>query len=253
MNPDAVAWEGAHIAKAAPNATAACRCSPDSVRRAHLEAAAMGCIVSTMREGQSVSKASLCRALALAAIWAVAGGASAPAETMAEAPPVKADPDRAKMPTLRPAEIDDTLAIGGTEIDGKKVVSRMTVAVKVNGSGPYRFVVDSGADTSVVGERMAQTLKLPAGRRAILNSITDSQYVDRVLVDELELGPTKVANLEVPVLRERDLGAEGMLGLDALVEQRLRLDFDKRLITVDDGRTPSPHYDDVIVVTARLR
>ena len=44
-----------------------------------------------------------------------------------------------------------------------------------------------------------------------------------------------------------------MLGLDSLTEQRLMLDFEHRLITVDDGRTPLPRYDDEIVVTARLR
>ncbi len=170
------------------------------------------------------------------------------------ATPQSVDPAIARMPALPPAIIDDALAIGGAEIDARKVASRMTVAVRVNGAGPYRFIVDSGADTSVVGERIARDLKLPPGRRAILNSITDSQLVERVLVDELELGPTTVQGLEVPVLRERDLGAEGMLGLDALVEQRLMLDFEKRLITVDDGAAPLPTYgDDTIVVTARLR
>jgi predicted aspartyl protease len=157
------------------------------------------------------------------------------------------------MPGLPPAVLDDNLAIGGTEIDARKVESRMTVAVRINGAGPYRFVVDSGADTSVVGVRIAQGLKLPPGRRTILNSMTDSQYVDRVLVDELELGPTRVSGLELPVLKERDLGGDGMLGLDALTEQRLMLDFEKRLITVDDGRTPLPRFDGEIVVTARLR
>lgn len=182
-------------------------------------------------------------------------GAAATAGTSSElaTPPARVDAEKAKMPTLRPAELDDTLAIGGTEIDGKKVASRMTVQVHVNGTGPYKFIVDSGADSSVVGERIAADLKLPMGRRVILNSITDSSYVDRVLVDELQLGPTKVTDLEIPVLRERDLGAEGMLGLDALVEQRLMLDFEKRLITVDDGRTPLPKFEDMIVVTARLR
>lgn len=158
-----------------------------------------------------------------------------------------------QMPPLTPAELDEDLSIGGTEIDGRKVASRMTVAVNVNGTGPYKFVVDSGADTSVVGERIAAKLQLPPGRRTILNSMTDSQYVDRVLVDELQLGPTRVTDLEVPVLRERNLGADGLLGLDALVEQRLMLDFEKRLITVDDGREPLPRYDNMIVVTARLR
>ena len=207
-----------------------------------------------MRKGPSAPRALLRLTAPLTLIWTTAA-AAAPEPDVVEpaAPPERVDPERAKMPTLRPAELDDTLAIGGTEIDGRKVVSRMTVPVRINGSGPYKFVVDSGADTSVVGERIAASLKLPAGRRVILNSITDSQLVDRVLVDELELGPTRVTDLEVPVLRERDLGAEGMLGLDALVEQRLMLDFEQRLITVDDGRTPLPRYDDVIVVTARLR
>ncbi|MBL8658090.1 MAG: aspartyl protease family protein [Altererythrobacter sp.] len=161
--------------------------------------------------------------------------------------------DRAKMPTLPRAAIDEALAIGGSDIEARKVQSRMTVAVRINGAGPYRFVVDSGADTSVVGERIAQALKLPLGRRVILNSITDSQIVDRVLVDEIELGPTRVTDLELPVLKERDLGGEGMLGLDALTEQRLMLDFEKRTIAVDDARDPLPREDGVIVVTARLR
>lgn len=167
--------------------------------------------------------------------------------------PPKVEPAKTLMPALPPAQLDDTLAIGGTEIDAKTLASRMTVPVMINGSGPYRFIVDSGADTSVVGERIALGLKLPAGRRTILNSITDSQYVDRVLVDELALGPTRVTDLELPVLRERDLGAHGMLGLDALVEQRLMLDFDKRIVSIDDGRTPPPSLSDEIIVTARLR
>lgn len=199
------------------------------------------------------SRALIRRAVPLALIWAAAGANMVPAAVEAPVPPERIAPEAAKMRPLSNAELDDTLAIGGTEIDGRKIASRMTVQVRVNGSGPYKFVVDSGADTSVVGERIAANLKLPAGRRVILNSINDSQLVDRVLVDELQLGPTRVTDLEVPVLRERDLGAEGMLGLDALVEQRLMLDFEKRLITVDDGRTPLPRFDDMIVVTARLR
>ena len=197
------------------------------------------------------SRAAIRRAVPLALIWATAGASMAPVAS--DAPPERVAPDKGRMPALRTAELDDTLAIGGTEIDGRKTASRMTVQVRVNGNGPYKFIVDSGADTSVVGERIAATLKLPAGRRVVLNSITDIQLVDRVLVEELQLGPTKVTDLEVPVLRERDLGAEGMLGLDSLVEQRLMLDFEKRLITVDDGRTPLPRFDDMIVVTARMR
>jgi hypothetical protein len=159
----------------------------------------------------------------------------------------------ARMPRPTIAEIDNSLAIGGEDIEARKLRTRMTVGVAVNGSGPYRFVVDSGADTSVVGERLAKSLQLPAGSPVLLNGITESAWVNRVLVDELGLGPTSVSNLEIPVLKELDIGAEGIIGLDALVEQRLLLDFEKRTISVDDASRPAPRMDGEIVVTARLK
>jgi predicted aspartyl protease len=159
----------------------------------------------------------------------------------------------AKMPPLPPAVIDDTLAIGGEDIDARKVRTRMTVAVQLNGKGPYRFVVDSGADTSVVGQRIANTLQLPAGTPVLLNGMTDSSRVNRVLVDSLQLGDSTITNLQLPVLLERDLGGEGMIGIDALVQQRLLMDFEKRVIKVEDARQPVQSLPDEIVVVARLK
>lgn len=175
-----------------------------------------------------------------------------PALAEANEAPARLDP-AARMPTPTTAEIDNSLSIGGDEIDARKVRTRMTVAVTVNGTGPYRFIVDSGADTSVVGTRIAAALRLPPSGRVILNGITDSSWVERIKVDELALGPTAVQDLHLPVLKEFDIGAEGMIGLDALVEQRLMLDFEKRTIAVDDALRPMPSMDGEIVVTARLK
>lgn len=175
-----------------------------------------------------------------------------PAQDKVDLPkPVHVEP--AAMPALPKAEIDDTLAIGGEDIEARKVRSRMTIAVQVNGRGPYRFVVDSGADSSVIGTRIAKSLQLPAGTPVTLNGITASSIVPRVLVDELGLGPTSVSDLELPVLAEVDLGGDGMLGIDALAEERLMLDFEKRVITIEDASKPAQHMDGEIVVTARLR
>ncbi|MBA3667465.1 MAG: aspartyl protease family protein [Sphingomonas sp.] len=157
------------------------------------------------------------------------------------------------MPTLPPAVIDNTLAIGGEEINARKVSSRMTVEVRVNGRGPYRFLVDSGADSSVVGLRIARELQLPVGTPAILHATTGSAQVDRVLVDELSLGQSTVRDLELPALREQDLGGEGLIGIDALVEQRLMMDFEKRVIRAEDARQPAKLVHGEIVVTARRR
>ena len=159
----------------------------------------------------------------------------------------------AEMPALPPAVIDDTLAIGGEDINARKVSTRMTVEVLVNGRGPYRFLVDSGADTSVVGLRIARELQLPVGTPVVLHGMTASARVDRVLVDELSLGSSRISNLELPALREQDLGGEGMIGIDALVEQRLMMDFEKRVIKSEDARQPARMLDGEIVVTARRR
>ena len=154
---------------------------------------------------------------------------------------------------LPPAVLDDTLAIGGDDINARKIATRMTVEVRVNGRGPYRFLVDSGADSSVVGVRIAHDLQLPLGTRAVLHGTTASAIVDRVLVDELTLGQSVIRNLEVPALLERDLGGEGLIGIDALVEQRLMMDFEKRVIKVEDAREPVRMVGGEIVVKARRR
>ena len=155
------------------------------------------------------------------------------------------------VPPLPPAVFDPTLAVGGQDLKARKVETRLTVQVLVNGRGPYNFIVDSGADTSVVGLRIDRGLQLPLGTPAILNSMTARNVVDRVKVAELTLGPTIVRNLQLPALRESDVGGDGMIGIDALVEQRLLMDFDKRLIKVEDARIPVKRMPGEIVVVGR--
>lgn len=157
------------------------------------------------------------------------------------------------LPPLPPAVFDGTLVIGGEDIAARKVRTRMTVAATVDAQGPFAFVVDSGADTSVLGSRVAQALKLPAGTPVLLHAMTSSGRVDRVRVGELGLGESVVRDMQLPVLREQDLGADGLIGIDALVEQRLMMDFEKRVIAIEDTRKPSPRLDGEIVVIARRR
>jgi hypothetical protein len=166
--------------------------------------------------------------------------------------PRPAPPGPSTLPPLPPADIDNKLAIGGDDINAKKVETRMTVEVQVNGRGPYHFVVDSGADTSAVGLRVARNLQLPLGTPVILNGMTDRSVVDRVKVSTLAFGPSTIGDLEVPALREEDLGGDGMIGIDALVKQRLMMDFENRVVKVEDARKPIEHFADEIVITAKL-
>ena len=203
----------------------------------------------------SVRRLSLVLALGLMA----SGGAVAAGGAIGEAaaPPRISKPRPAPpglppdVPPLPPAIIDPSLAIGGEDVKAKKIETRLSVEVLVNGRGPYRFIVDSGADTSVVGLRIARDLQLPLGTPAILNGMTSRDIVDRVKVDRLTMGPTTVTGLQLPALREDDLGGEGMIGIDALVQQRLMMDFETRLIKVEDASVRYRPQPGEIVVTGR--
>lgn len=165
--------------------------------------------------------------------------------------PRPAPPGPPNVPPLPPAVFDPTLAIGGQDVKARKIETRLSVDVMVNGRGPYQFIVDSGADTSVVGLRIAHDLQLPLGTPAILNGMTARNVVDRVKVGQLTVGTNTISNLELPALREIDLGGDGMIGIDALVEQRLMMDFEKKMIKVEDARIPEKHEPGEILVTAR--
>jgi hypothetical protein len=191
------------------------------------------------------------RAIAFAlTLSAMTGGLVAAAQAPRISKPRPA-PGPSTLPPLPPAVIDNSLAIGGDDVDARKVETRMTVEVGVNGRGPYHFVVDSGADTTVVGQRIARDLQLPLTTPAILNSMTARHIIDRVKIDTLTLGPSTIRDLQVPALREQDLGGQGLIGIDALVNQRLMMDFDERVIKVEDARKPVKRYPGEIVVTAR--
>ena len=113
-----------------------------------------------------MSRCGIAVALGLACS-AVTGVVAAAAQAPRISKPKPAPPTApVAMPPLPPAQFDNALAIGGDDINARKVESRLSVDVLVNGRGPYRFVVDSGADTSVVGLRIAKrpaTAARPAG------------------------------------------------------------------------------------------
>lgn len=130
----------------------------------------------------------------------------------------------------------------------------MTVGVMVDGQGPFRFMVDSGADRSVVGSALAARLALPPGPRVTLHDMAGTSRIETVRLKRLRVGRSETRDLSLPALSEDHLGAQGLLGIDALAGQRVMLDFDAKTITVQDTRRPPPPpLPNEIVVTAIRR
>ena len=130
---------------------------------------------------------------------------------------------------------------------------RMTVPVSVAGSEEMPFVIDTGAERTVVSRQLAARLNLARGPVRNLVTVTGAGKVETVIVPSLELSGSKVKEIEAPALDEAHLGAHGMLGIDSLQSRRVLLDFKKNEMKVMPSRRPEDVDSDTIVVTARNR
>jgi predicted aspartyl protease len=113
----------------------------------------------------------------------------------------------------------------------------LTVEVRIDGAGPFQFVVDTGADRTVISEEVAASLGLRRGRQVMLNGVVRSLAADTVLVSNFAVGSVVRKNLELPVLPLSLLQADGYLGLDTL--DGLRVTFDFRNHVMEIGKAHS--------------
>jgi predicted aspartyl protease len=109
---------------------------------------------------------------------------------------------------------------------------RLTTAVSINGAGPYRFLVDTGAERSLMAAEIAQQLALPRGRDVLIQGIVQGQRGQLFAVESLRMGSLVCSDLEVPVLPRALLGVDGFLGLDVLDGHRVIFDFGAETLTV---------------------
>ena len=198
--------------------------------------------------------------LSAAHVFAFAAAAlAAPATTVGaeeSGPPVigkyrAAPATKPNVAPLPPAEFDNALAVGGKDMKAREVDTRLNVDVHVNGRGPYRFVVDSGADTSVVGQRIARDLELPLGTPVILNGMTARNVVDSVKIAELKVGTSRIPDLELPALARKRRRQRWTDRIDALNQQRLMLDFEEHKVRVEDASEQVHISPGDIVITAK--
>ncbi len=101
---------------------------------------------------------------------------------------------------------------------------RMTAPVGINGAGPFAFVVDTGANQSVISEELAAQLGLARGALEPLNGVAGVQDAPTTRA-MLQIGGRGESDVVFSVLPAKAIGGAGMLGLDRLEGQELTLDF----------------------------
>lgn len=136
--------------------------------------------------------------------------------------------------------------------------SRLTLPVHIGGRGPFHFVVDTGAERTVVSTELAQQLNLPPMGTMRVVALTGAVSTPTVAPGPLSLAHLTLETRRVPTFAAADLGAQGLIGIDSLQNQRLIIDFvngtmDVREAVRDRRRVPREFDRDAIVVVARRK
>ncbi|WP_137869715.1 retroviral-like aspartic protease family protein [Sphingopyxis sp. 2PD] len=131
---------------------------------------------------------------------------------------------------------------------------RMSVQVMVGGKGPFAFLVDTGAERTVIARELAARLGLAEGGKLRLATIGGSATVPSFRIAALQMSNLHLASVEAPAFHGRHIGAAGLIGVDMLEERRVLIDFRKESMQILETRRRAPSLikdDDAIVVTAR--
>jgi predicted aspartyl protease len=157
--------------------------------------------------------------LAMTSIAAKAQTASPPLGSVGSAITAAPDPDAARINAATDA------------------ASHLLVQVHINGHGPYHFVVDTGADRTILASEVAVELGLSHGENVMLKGVVRAVLTETVSIRTMTFGSITKRHLMVPTLPRSLLDADGYLGLDFLDGHRVTFDFKNHVLQVSDPRT----------------
>jgi len=121
-------------------------------------------------------------------------------------------------------------------------IGRIWAPVLINGQGPYRLVLDTGASRSALVQRVVDELGVPVERDAVrLLGVTGTAIASAVRVEKMEFGELVVENTRVPIVADAFGGADGVLGGDGLEGKRITIEFRRdRISVMRSHRTRAP-------------
>lgn len=114
------------------------------------------------------------------------------------------------------------------------------VPVKINGQGPFKFVLDTGATFTCIDQKLVDQLKLAEWRGPLgIGVIQPTEgAVKLVSLDTFEVGNVKATEMkacaiDLSRLPMGGLDARGLVGLNFLKSFQVRIDFKKRILRLD--------------------
>jgi predicted aspartyl protease len=117
-------------------------------------------------------------------------------------------------------------------------IGRIVVPVMVNGRGPFQFILDTGANTTVLAPHLAEQigLKVDLDQPVTMSGVTGSLSVPTAEVDRIEAGAISLEGRRLAVAQASLIGTDGVLGVDGLKDKLIVADFGHDRIEVLDAR-----------------
>lgn len=131
--------------------------------------------------------------------------------------------------------------------------ARLTLPVMVEGTGPFAFMIDTGSQATAVTDQIRTTANLAPAGKAVLVGMASRREVDLARVGRIDFGTNSFTDFTAPVLARENVGADGIIGLDALQDFRVLIDFRKQTIAVEDASSKPRGGGYEIIVRARQR
>jgi predicted aspartyl protease len=112
------------------------------------------------------------------------------------------------------------------------------VPVHIDGKGPFRLVLDTGAQRSAVVRQVATRLQIPLDRAppVRLHGATGTTIAPTIDVGMLSVGDVWMQSERLPVVADAFGGADGLLGIDGLQDRRIYIDFRADYVDISRSR-----------------
>ena len=116
---------------------------------------------------------------------------------------------------------------------------RVVAAVHIGAQGPFRFIVDTGANRSAISAQTAERLEAESADETVVHGITGSAVMPQVKVQEFRVGELRFPEQRLAILPSAVFGGlDGILGIDALQTARIDIDFvHDRVVVGRSGRS----------------
>jgi predicted aspartyl protease len=187
-------------------------------------------------------------ALLMCSMFNVSVAASEP--QVASAPPVASTPQVAPTPQDDLSEIviqtPEPRFVAPTHRDQ---IGRIWAPVVINGKGPFRLVLDTGANHSGVTAVVADVLGIPLGLSppVRLRGVTGIVMVPAIHVDTFDVGDLTLGPATLPIVTDALGGAQGVLATNDFRDERILIDFKHDRIDIRRSRNERTPADFITI------